>query len=273
MKYNNRLFPHPVLGIDDDINAEFTGELTYSSNKDNISLEIVFKLTDDQLTRYIQVKKIMFVIHVYCRGTMYRNVFVANSTLPDPILIPAMQLKGDVEVDFFIAAVKQIDGYSSSSFHQDYKGYSFSIENADILAYGGKGKFIANKSPEELKSISSLIRVKNSGKNNQPMYNEYDGKKIEINLCEQDFERYQLAIRNKEWVNVIHSSIVLPALIDALYFLEKPESKDCCERRWYSALLDIKSKSKRTKDCFQLAQEILEHPNNRTLETIVRELE
>jgi hypothetical protein len=272
MRYNNRLFPHPVLGIEDDVLGEFTAELTYKSDKDFITLSPTFKLVEDSLQQLIESDKAYFLTQVYCRGTMFREIFKSKSSLPDPIIIPSIKLKHEVEVHFFICAKQDIEKYFSKSFHLEYKGSKFVVDRSDILAYGGKAKFVANKSPEELRSVSSLIRIKNSEKTPHPMWNEYDGEKIEIMLCEDDYNNYQLTLKNRIFHNLLHSAIVLPALIDALYFIDSPESKDYEEKRWYKALRNIKSNSK-VQDNFQIAQNILDQPNERTFNTITTLLE
>jgi len=272
MKYNNKLFPHPVLGINDDINGSFSPELTYSSDKDFIKISLTFKLVEHELSKLIEQGKAAFLTQVYCSRTIFREIFIARNTLPPPILIPAFRLRGEVEVHFFICAAFEIPKYASQNFNPEYNKASFEIEKSDILGYGGKATFIANKSPDELKSIASLIRIKNSHIRSAAMYNEYDGEKIEIMLCEEDFTDYQLSIKKRQFINIIHSSIVLPALIDALHTIEKEDSKEFEDKRWYTILKDIKVKSK-TQDPFQIAQNILEKPNSQTLETLTNLME
>lgn len=272
MRYNNRLFPHPVLGIGDDIIGEFSVELVYKSDKDFISLSPTFKLVDKGMKNLILTGKAYFIIQVYCRSTMYREIFKTPNLLPDAILIPSVKLNGDVEVDFFICSETSIKNYSLESFNPDYNNSKFFIDRGDILAYGGKGKFVANKSPEELKSISSLIRISNSEEISKPMYNEYEGQKIQIMLCQEDYENYQLIIRSRVYVSLIHSIIVLPALLDALNFLDKKESEEFSDKRWYKALKEYKSKF-RSNDSLILAQKILDLPNMRSFKTIINLME
>lgn len=272
MSYNNRLYPHPVLGIEDDIDGEFSVDLTYSSDKDYISLAPIFKLAETNLFNLVSEAKTSFYILVYCKSTFFRQVYKVTSTVPQPLKIPATQLRGEVEVDFFLCANTEIENYKSDNFNLEYSSTVFDIDRSDILAYGGKGKFFANKSPEELKSISSLIRIANSGEKTKPMYNEYTGEKITIFLCEEDYQDYQWIARTNKLANIFHSSIVLPALVDALYFIETEEAKDHSDRRWFRALEEIKTKSK-TKDVFQIAQNILHQPSERTFKTILREFE
>jgi hypothetical protein len=272
MRYNNRLFPHPVLGIEDDVSGEFSAELTYRSDKDFITLSPTFKLLEEVLRQFIDDGKAHFLIQVYCSSTMYREVFKTKSVLPEPITIPSLRLRGDVEVHFFICAFNTIDKFFSKNFNTEYNNFHFAIDRSDILAYGGKAKFTANKSPEELKSVSSLIRVRNSQKVTHPMWNEYDGEKIDIMLCEDDYNNYQLVLKNRIFHNLLHCSIVLPALVDALYFIDTNEAKDFEDRRWFKALKEIKSNSK-VADCFRIAQNILDQPSDRTFGTMLTLME
>ncbi len=272
MRYNNRHFPHPVLGIEDDIVGEFSAELTFKSDKENITLSSTFRLNEQYIQKLLDNGKAYFLIQVYCSGTMYREVFKTKSSLPEPIKIPSFKLKGEVEVHFFICAVNDIDDFFSTNFNTEYKGTKFSIQKSDLLAYGGKAKFTANKSPEELKSVSALIRIKNSHQKNHPMWNEYDGEKIEIMLCEEEYNNYQVVLKNKVFHNLLHSSIVLPALIDALYYIDLPEGKDCVDKRWYKELRRIKAESK-VHDCLRIAQNILEQPNERNFSTLLTLME
>jgi hypothetical protein len=268
MRYDNRLFPHPVLGIDDDVHGEFGADLMYRSDKDFITLSPTFKLTEDDLSNLIAMGKAIFVVQVYCRGTMFREIYKTISTIPAPIKIASTKLAGEVEVHFFVCSINSISKYYSENFNAEYNKTKFEVDLSDILAYGGKAKFTANKSPEELKSISSIIRVRNSQKKSHPMFNEYEGEKIEIMLCEEDYQSYQLTLRNRVFNNIIHSSIVLPALMDALYFMDKDEGKSYNNKRWYKLLYDLKLKSK-TPEIFIIAQNILDQPNERIFGTIL----
>jgi hypothetical protein len=104
------------------------------------------------------------------------------------------------------------------------------------------------------------------------MWNEYEGEKIEIMMCKEDYNNYQIVLKNRIFHNILHSSIVLPALLDALYNIDTPESKDYADKRWYKALKDYKSRSK-TQDCFKIAQNIIDLPNERTFATLLNLME
>lgn len=273
MKFNNRNFPHPVLGIEDDFSAgEMAVELKVSTRKEYIEITPIFRLNSEYLQSLISNEHAVYVAHVYCRGTVYREVFTSKNSLAEPIRIPANFLNGSVDIDFFVCTQKQFDNYHSSDFNIDYHNTPFSVDKSDIIAYAGKGTFYANKKPIELQSVSALMNIDSSGKSKVPMYLDYEGEKITIMLCTEDYQNYKLLKNNKSLIGVILSSIVLPALIDALFFLEHKDSENYRSSAWYKALSEIKETGKKKyPDPLRLAQKILDLPLYNCFELLVNE--
>lgn len=268
MIYNNRNYPHPVLGIGDDfLNANINVELKISSNGQQIEISPIFILNNKELNDILSQESATFISHIYCRGTLYREVFKTQKSLSEPIIVKADKLNGEVELDFFVCATKNYNGYTSDSFNPEYSNFKFDIERGDIIAYAGKGKFYANKAPEELKSISALMNIDCSDKSREPMYLEYSGERITIMLSIEDYGNYKLMKSNPQYLGVILSSLVLPALIEALYFLEDDTSKDFKDNAWYKALKEIKDKAKYPEP-LRIAQNILDKPINRCFEQL-----
>lgn len=267
MNYNNRAYPHPVLGIDNNINDTFEVNFNISADKGEISISLEYRLSNKDLTKLIKSRIVTFCIQIYCKGTLYREVFTSYKFLPKTIKIPATRLHEHVEADFFICACDEILNYTNSEFSADYKGYTFLIEKGDILAYGGKGIFYANKSFEELKSVSAFMNIDSGDKKIMPMYNYYDGDKITIYLSQSSYELYQKVKNEKTYTDTLHSSVVLPALAEAIRFLESDDSKEYLDRKWY-ALLEKLIQSNATDDPLQTAQKILDQPVNRSFSSL-----
>jgi len=268
MIYNNRNYPHPVLGIGDDfIDSNINVDLKISSDGLRIEITPIFILNNKELNDIILKGIATYISHIYCRGTLYREVFRTQRSLSEPIIIQAEKLNGEVEIDFFICAHKKIDNYKSIAFNSEYTHTEFQIDRGDIIAYAGKGKFYANKVPEELKSISALMNIDCSNKSKEPMYLDYSGEKITIMLSIEDYNNYKLIKSNPQYYGVILSSLVLPALIEALYFLEDETSKDFKVNAWYKALKDYKDKAKYPEP-LRIAQNILDKPINKCFEQL-----
>jgi hypothetical protein len=267
MNYNNRTYPHPVLGIENNINDSFEINFNVSTDKGLISINIEYKLSNKDLTKLIESRLATYCIQLYCKGTLYREVFRSHKPLPQKIDIPSTRLHDHVEADFFICACDKIVNYTNSSVSDDYKGYKFLIEKGDILAYGGKGIFYANKSFEELKSVSAFMNIDAGNKKTMPMYNDYEGDKITIYLSQSSYELYQKIKSQEFYFDTLHSSLVLPALIEAIRFTQSNESEDYQDRKWY-ILLDNLIQSNDIGDPLQIAQKILDHPVNRSFASL-----
>lgn len=272
MKYNNRIFPHPVLGIEDDIDGNFEVRLRVSSDHKKISVTPSFILSNESLEELVKKKEAAFVTQIYCRGTLFRKTYKTTESMPSPILIDSTKLNDKVEVDFFICADNSIENYKNDSASKDYQGYTFTIERGDILALGGSGNFYANKSPEELKSVSAFMNIDTSGDKNKPMYNHYDGNKITIMLSQDDYDQYQLIKLNPYYTNTLHSSVVLPALIETLRFMDSDSASDYKEYKWFTLLSNLKDEHEGV-DLLQIAQQILSLPVNRSFTRLTQLME
>ncbi len=271
MIYNNRNYPHPVLGVGDDfINSSIQVDLKVSSSGKLIEITPIFILDNKELAILILESSVCYISHIYCRGTLYREIFRTHKSLSESIHIPAEKLNGEVEIDFFICASKAFENYQSLSFNPEYGNLKFSIDKSDIIAYAGKGKFYANKVPEELKAISALMNIDCSNKHKEPMYLEYEGEKITIMLSIEDYSNYKLLKNNKQFFGVILSSLVLPSLIEAFHFLEDDTAKDFQENAWYKAL-NAYRKNPKYSGPFRAAQMILDNPLNKCFELLTIE--
>jgi hypothetical protein len=271
MIYNNRNYPHPVLGVGTDFVKDNIGvELNVSSTGSNIEISPVFVLDNKELMDLITNNTACYISHVYCRGTLYREVFKSQTSLSEKISISAEKLNGEVEVDFFICANSKINNYSSGAFNSEYGNQKFSIDKGEIIAYAGKGKFFANKVPEELKAISSLMNIDCSNKSKVPMYLDYSGQKITIMLSIEDYSNYKLLKNNRQHLGVILSSLVLPSLIESFHYLEDDTSKDFKENAWYKSLSEFKNNPKYSGP-FKAAQMILDNPLYKCFELLTIE--
>lgn len=271
MLYNNRNYPHPVLGVGDSIEGEFKIHFSVKAGKQTIKLDSVFMLGNEDLNNLISDGIAIFVIQVYCRATMFRKIFTSPSSVAKTITIPSYALRNEVEVDFFVCANEEIMNYSNSKSHSDFDGTYFNIEKGEILAYGGKGIFNANKTPEELKSISAFMNIDKYNKENGPIYNFYDGPKITIRLSENDYLKYQQIVSNKFVADIVHSTVVLPALMDAVNEVQSG-ANEFGDKRWYNILENMIYETKE-ENLLKIGQKILENPVNRAFTTIQKMIE
>jgi len=266
MIYNNRHYPHPVLGIGDDMAGDVQVKLKVSSDSEHIVIENTFSVDNKDLKRLIKENKACYSIHMSCAGTFFRSNYSSYKELSDPIKIKSSDLNGEVEINYFICANKDIVDYTNDASNADYGETQFRINKGDILAYIGKGKFYANKTYQETTSISSIMNVNTDGKSNHPFFLDYGDEKITITLCKEDYEIYQ-EIKLKKFASILHSSLVLPALQQAISFIESGEADEQRNTPWFEILNDFILKEGDT-DAMVKAQKILDLPLNRSFRSM-----
>ncbi len=274
MKYNNRLYPHPVLGIKDDVGGDFSCQLTVESNREYIILKPIFSIKNEDIERLIQNEEAEICMQIYCRGTLFRHNHRITDRLSGDVKIEADKLNGETEVDFFVCTKKGYLQYSNSKFNESFNGLNFGLEKGDIIAYGGKGKFFANKSPEQLKAVSSIMKIK-KGKNKEGVFKiEFDDPKfISLILSSSDFDYYNNLKEYRTYVNIIHASLVVPALVETVHLMENENSgfDEFQENEWYKVLAKILDETKGDSP-LEKVQNLLDLPLNREFLSMIEAL-
>lgn len=273
MLYTNRNYPHPVLGILDDYKSSIISvKMNIEAKMDFFEVRPIFYLQNVEIQDLLDLKKVQYITQIYCRGTMYREVIKSHKSINEPILISSKKLNGEVVLDFFIVANKEILNFYTQDFSDVFSKSKFNVENSDIIGYGGQAKFFANKTFSELVGISSLINVICNGKSKKPLNIDYSGERISIVLCKEDFNNYKLLKSNPQYWSLILSSIVFPALVEILHFIDTDDSEEFQGKYWYDYLLGLKEKHPGEK-MIVVAQNIIDNPLSKNLEFEANEYE
>jgi hypothetical protein len=266
MKVNAKSYPNPVLGNEDDINGVFHIEFRYELGRTVVTLNPLFTLKNKAIEDLIKKEKASFVVEVECRSTFYRSSF-SSRDVEQKISIPAKMLRGRVQVGFFICADEDISDYKPSDCHPDYAEATFELEKGDVIAVGGHAAFPADKAFDPLRPpVSSFMSIREGFHHEGPMEIDYSSDKITIELSKADWRNY-VDVRNDKLAEaILHSSVVFPVLLDAIYQLNSGEHVDS---NWFGrleAILD--SKDLRGKPAFEAAQRILDNPSARNFQSI-----
>lgn len=274
MKFKGYSFPHPVLGLGDDIKGDVSVKLDYDQTTDNENylLTIEYELENSDIEKLLEEKKAVFLCEVNCTGTLYRKSEICASPI-QIVSIPKDGVRDKVELLFLLVSAEPIFNYTNSEVHDDFTGYKFDIEEGDVLAYLGESSFIAGIAYQKLKAVSSFMEIIR-GENESGDFNIIlDSQKIQIRLSKNDYKKYsdRRIGSNPENASVIHSSIVLPTLIHALYQLNNKES-GVTEFAWAKIIEfrlendeNLKSISLEDSNIPKIAQQLLGMPTERLL--------
>jgi hypothetical protein len=277
MKANSISFPHPVLGIADDVRGFYRPEYTPSLSRDEIVLSVKHSLSNHTLEKLISEKKAFFAVELNCPQTIYRSTW--NSYDKNQLIkIDSSELRNGVEVSFYIIAGQDIPNYVIDGANQDYKGYKLHISKGDVLAYDGVYKFLAEKTWASASSLDAMFDVQKSVIDEGPMEFVLTDERIIIKLSKKDYDKYVGAHRAQQYYPIIHSSMAFPALTYALNEMFQDDSvvegheKNCL---WEEALESrinndetLKKIGQDKKKIPEIAQILLKNPISRTLETL-----
>lgn len=270
MKFNDISFPHPVLGLGDAIfgNVDL-GNPEINSLQDVYKIKINCKYDNTDIKTLVIEDKAEFLFEVTCTNTLFRKLFISNKGDIE-FEIPKKHVKGRVEFTCLLATKENISEYSNTEAHPDYDGYTFNLDKGDVLAYFGKFSFNADIKYEKLKAVSSFMEIVEN-EDLKFTYVDLKKNKIEIQLPTETYNIYisDFISQDVKFVSVFHSSIVLNALLTALYNLD--EHKDYLwakvidyrlKKEKQFKLLDIAEK----ENIPEIAQRLLGNPFKRLLE-------
>jgi len=282
MKFNGYSFPHPVLGLNDDIvgQAEVqTFTVDEKSDKSNYILQVDYSLVNEDLQNLLSAKKIEFVCEINCSSTLYRR---AEKTirLQHRIKIPKDYVRENVELLFILVSVEELNHYKNSTSHPDFSGYEFDLDTGDVLAYLGEASFFAGIEFRKLKAVSNFMEVIQGPKQSGEFNVILDNPKIQVQLSKEDYTLFSSIGKKPEWTNVFHSSFVLPTLIHALYQI-RPESnkREYDDKSWAKIILWRIDNEEMFKgivfeedNILRIAQLFLGNPNERLLKDLFNQL-
>lgn len=269
MKAKNVSYPYPVLGNEDDVQGEFNVSFKHVLSRDKIKLKAAFKLKNKTLEKLVKDEKAAFTMELECGGTFYRGNFRSFEKHAE-FSIKSALVREHVGVGFFIRAVAPISKYQIDGCHPDYKGFAFEVGPGDILAIGGFTSFVAEKDFDPMKpSVSSFMVIKQGSSEKGPMEVDYSGDdKIVIKLSKADWGTYVRVKGRKTVAGVLHSSIVLPVLADAVRLVQAGD-RELQQTHWFGRIEVILRQNQLSEtEPLLAAQRVLKNPIERGLSNL-----
>jgi len=248
-------------------NATLQVTFEAASDKQNYYLRCRFDCSSQTLNQLIAEGRAAFVTHAECTNTVFRTRF--GSAVPEQThVIAGDRLNGAVEMNFFICATDSNANYRIAGAHADYGDAIFAVGKGDILAVADGRRFDAGKNTESLRRISSIMQIQESPEDGDvPMRLAVEQHKLGIVLSKHDFAEYKLFKLQPQLLPMLTSTIVLPALVEALHTVRGGGETDGNALRWQQNLrtrLETLNAGP-DDDVFVIAQQILDLPLRRSL--------
>ncbi len=223
MKFNDVSFPHPVLGVGDAVRSKISlPEPEILSEIDSYSITVNCLHDNADISELVSDGQAEYFCEATCSNTLFRQIFKSENG-EIKFTIAKKDLKGKVFFTCALAAKIPLANYQNSKAHADYAGYNFELDEGDILAFFGEFSFNADINYEKLKAVSSFMEVvENKDEKAEFTHVDLNKSKIEVQLPSEDYKVFANDSISKEpkFAPVFHSSIVLNALLMALYSFE-----------------------------------------------------
>ena len=277
MRTDSLSFPHPVLGVGDDVQGYHSVELTIMFSRETVRLKVNHTFYNDTIEKLIDKEKAVFCTQIICPKTIFREIRYGKEK-NQVLEISQNDLRDKVTLHFFVIAADNIFDYENTRAHTDYKGFKFSVNKGDVLSVGGSSSFVADKKWLSTKAVSSFMTIRCGNKKDGPIDIDLSAAsgKIVITLSKKDFKRYQTHRQNDSYYPIYHSCIVFPALSFAINAMMSPDGKeefeDCL---WYQVLEDRRKTDDKLRELGwdvlsvpEIAQAVLENPIDRVFSSM-----
>lgn len=230
----NKILPHPVLGQFDAIsgiveirNKETEDIPEIEKKAHHFEIDLKFYHENHAIHELVKEGKAKYLCEISCSDTLYRRTLLSRDS-NFKLNIHRKDVRRTVEIEGYCVTSEKINEYTNPEMHIDYNGYTFDLDEGDLLIYFGSINFDADIQYEKLKAASSFMEiVPHEGKEDYVDYS-FDTPKILIKLPLEDYNLFKMdMIRSKkEFTPIIHSSLVQNALIAALFNLKKYAEED-----------------------------------------------
>ena len=233
----NTSYPYPVLFMnnDDYSDSSFDTSIAVQESFGEVRIEARFVLINEGISHLIDEHKAVYLIHVECGQTSFRQAYHSASKLLE-ILIPADKLRGKIEIHSFIIANERIEEYTNNNLSDWYTDSLITFEKGNILAIGNAIETTLFEDNTELLNLPSIVKVIKSLKN-EFMDVEIQSDVITISLPAYDYNQYATNAKSR-LRNTILSNVILPSLVYVFSKInENPD--DLVEYTWYQVLEKI----------------------------------
>lgn len=274
MKYKNVSLPYPVLGIYDDVYPLLDDGCIKMSDPMKTATEYQFGIDLTQrnkdITNLVAEGKAEYACEVTCRGTFLRRCFKSSSPHFD-ITLGRTDVNGRIEFQCFIATTQRLLNYSNEDFNEDYHGFSFDLEEGDMLAVFPLAWWNTNIKYDKLYAAGSFMQIVEAGEGINRVWFNLTEDKIKIEMPHDLFLQYQRI--GNSFPEVIHSSLVHNALVYALSNLNEYRESgklwaDSLQIRLEELHILPQNFSSDMMEVYKAADMLLQNPYKRMLDSL-----
>lgn len=250
-------FPHPVLGLADDIEGNFTLSIDMERNAIERVIEIgvsSIEYNNDYFKKLIENGSAALSIKIHCSSTFKTWTYV---NLQDKIKIPEDDVCNKVEIVPSIIALRDIPDYNDSSFNLQFGKQGFYINKYDIIGLLGTVSLPIDKDYERL-GLDNIFHFSPESDSITPCSFEFNTDKILIKypITASGDHPHSALFHKAPWA--AYNILIVPALTQAFTLMaDKEKESDINDKEWYYVLNGLLPENEREDDPFKNAQLII----------------
>lgn len=289
MEIRNRLFPYPVLCLDNDDYVDSTFDVLCNVKEDltHLVLDFDFVLKENEELKWLIREGLAeYVVHIECTYTAFRTILKSSGT---HITYHLPKSKVNVEINLVgaIVATKKINAFRSKHLNEDYQDEEVFFERGAILAYSNMPRIFVTKNYEELagdnKFFTIIRRVKTEQNEQNAILYDINSPKIKIIVDEEIYDEYARYQHNGNMEALTNTLLIMPAVIYMIEILRAEDIEKYKSLYWYQKIsgacklqgIDFENELVFAEDktAVEIAQELLKLPINRAFEGLARVVE
>lgn len=201
----------------------------------NLNDEYILSLIDQDLARYMYV--------VECDSTQYRRSYIKKEAHID-IAIPRKDVVNSVKVLPFVIVENDLE-YNNPLANAYYEGCVFDLTKGDVLVEFQGHKFDA----EITFAVDNIFKVKGNEDPNEKYVKYSLEDKIRIVLPNHDYYIYRGIKDDSRYTTTIHASLVLNALLYALFNGDFDQEAKDSDSNWKKTIRAAVDSGKLPPDC------------------------
>ncbi len=263
MKFDkNKAFPYPVLRpyCDDYVDVDFQTTVEFEISKESVVAKITYAISSEELVNEVEKGNAIYVSIVSCRDTYFRSVLTSKEPKFEKSF-DVGSLRGEVRVDTYIVAIKDIHEFKSRDINPEFGKEAFSFSPGEVLAQDETQVFYIER--DLFKPMSSVVDlVKNDYLSDGEWRVGLDDNHIQIEVSPQMKESIDNARNDKSKQVVLLNSLYFPAITHALQMLKL--GADAYENQRWAQVITMKLHNfgwdLKQHDAYILAQRLMKHP-------------
>lgn len=252
---DNYSFPHPVLGLGNDIEGDFNCSIKLSRNDTHRTLKfhsVNYEISNSYFENLVNDGTAGVLFKVYCSSTYKTWTFLNPG---ESFEINENDLANKVEIEALIISTTEINDYHDETFNEQFEQTTFSIRPKEVIAVSGKSTLKIEKVNEKL-GLGNIFSFKQI-EFNKPVEFSYTQDKIFIMCPVDESGNYPPNALFKMTPWTAYSLFIVPALQGAFRFIK--EERSLAESyEWFLVVSNLLPEDQWNSDPFISAQILLD---------------